>query len=256
MSEKVLLVLVDGMRPDAIPQCQNTFLARYMEQSASTAHATTVMPSVTLPCHTSLFFSVDPDRHGVTENTWTPMARPIDGLADVVARYGKAAAFFYNWEQLRDLARPGSLKCSYYIDNHSFPDADGRVTDQAISYMREAEPDFLFLYLGQTDESGHAHGWMSAEYMETLSRAVACIQRAADAAEGRYSVLVTADHGGHGRNHGTDAPEDMTIPLILHGKRFRPGTKLPRANIKDIAPTAAALLGLPQPGEWEGESLL
>lgn len=256
MEEKVLLILVDGMRPDAVLQCKNTFLARLTQTSTYTMNARTVMPSVTLPCHSSLFFSVDPERHGIMENVWTPMARPIEGLADVVSRYGKTAAFFYNWEQLRDLARPGSLKCSYYEDNTSFPDSDSRVTDKAIEYIKEVWPDFVFLYLGQTDECGHAHGWLSEEYMLTLSRAIACIEKIFSVAKEKYNIIITADHGGHERYHGTDIPEDMTIPLILHGDRFKQGEKLPSASIKDIAPTAVSLMGLSKPREWEGTCLL
>lgn len=256
MGTKVLLILVDGMRPDAIPLCRHPFLSRFARESTHTMRATTVMPSVTLPCHTSLFFSVNPDRHGITTNCWTPMVRPIDGLADVVAKSGKKAAFFYDWEELRDLARPGSLRCSYYLHMAGRPDADSRVTDKAIEYINEAEPDFVFLYLGQTDEGGHAFGWMGEEYLKFVAGASACIERITGAVEGRYSVVVTADHGGHGRCHGTDSPEDMTIPIILHGDAFAAGKELPEANIKDIAPTIAELMELPKPKEWEGKSLL
>ena len=67
---KTVLILVDGMRPDGlqdIPQVQN------MQKNASYAmNAQTVYPSVTLPCHMSLFHSVDPERHGTTDNTYTP----------------------------------------------------------------------------------------------------------------------------------------------------------------------------------------
>ena len=35
----------------------------------------------------------------------------------------------------------------------------------------------------------------------------------------------TADHGGHDRTHGTDSPEDMTIPFIIKGKDFKAGEK-------------------------------
>ena len=71
---RTLVILVDGMRPDAlvnIPQAQ-----KIMERSTHTLNARTVMPSVTLPCHMSLFHSVDPARHGTTTNTYAPQVRP------------------------------------------------------------------------------------------------------------------------------------------------------------------------------------
>lgn len=87
MENKVIVVLVDGMRPDGIQQCGNHFLEELASESTASFSARTVYPSMTLPCHTSLFFSVEPERHGVLTNDWRPMVRPIDSLGDVVARY-------------------------------------------------------------------------------------------------------------------------------------------------------------------------
>ena len=69
MSEKVVLILVDGMRPDGMLKCGHPFVEELMKKSSYSLTAKTVFPSVTLPCHMSLFHSVDPDRHGVTTNT-------------------------------------------------------------------------------------------------------------------------------------------------------------------------------------------
>ena len=40
-------------------------------------------------------------------------------------------------------------------------------------------------------------------------------------------ILLTADHGGHGRGHGSDCPEDMTIPLVMNGPRRAASDPLP-----------------------------
>ena len=82
---KVMLILVDGMRPDAMVQFP--LAQKLMQSSASTLNAQTVFPSVTLPCHVSLFHSVDPTRHGTTTNTYMPQVRPIDGLCESLRRY-------------------------------------------------------------------------------------------------------------------------------------------------------------------------
>lgn len=66
----------------------------------------------------------------------------------------------------------------------------------------------------------------------------------------------TADHGGHDRTHGTDSPEDMTIPFIIKGKDFKAGEKPENVSIKDIAPTVAKLLGIAPDQAWEGKSLV
>ena len=66
----------------------------------------------------------------------------------------------------------------------------------------------------------------------------------------------TADHGGHDRTHGTDSPENMTIPFIIKGKDFKAGEKLENVSIKDIAPTVAKLLDIVPDQAWEGKSLV
>lgn len=253
---KVLLILVDGMRPDAITE--NKVARNLIASSASTMTATTVMPSVTLPCHMSMFHSVAPSRHGTTTNTFAPQVRPITGLCEQLARYDKKCAIFYDWEQLRDLTRPGSLDYSFFCSgaNSTYAETDHRVTDAAITYLTEQHPDFTFLYLGNPDETGHRFGWMGAEYLSAVDGAWDEIARVLDKLPDDYTVILLADHGGHDRIHGTDCHEDMTIPLIIHGERFPPNSTLENASILDIAPTVAQLLEVAPDREWEGKSLL
>ena len=253
---KVLVILVDGMRPDSlgnIPQAQ-----KIIKKSACTMQATTVMPSVTLPCHMSLFHSVDPSRHGTTTNVYMPQVRPIRGLCEVLKAAGKKNAFFYNWEEIRDLSRPDSLEFSYFQRGRSigYDKANTIITDAAIDYLTKNPIDFAFLYYGYTDMAGHNYGWMSPEYNAAMQSSWEDIERIVEALPDDYTVIITADHGGHDRMHGTDLPEDMIIPMIITGKGIKAGTKLGDANIKDIAPTVVKLLGVAPDDEWEGKSLL
>ena len=59
-----LFVMIDGLRPDALARIDCPTLTGLMERGASSLHATSVMPSITLPCHMSIFHSVPPTRHG------------------------------------------------------------------------------------------------------------------------------------------------------------------------------------------------
>ena len=253
---KVLLILVDGMRADSlagIPQAQ-----AIMKKSSYTLDARTVMPSVTLPCHMSLFHSVDPTRHGTTTNIYMPQVRPINGLCEVLHNSGKNCAFFYNWEALRDLSRTGSLAFSYFWKSgkcgHDV--ANDKVTDAAIEYLDQTETDFAFLYLEYVDAAGHMKGWMSDEYMKAMDNSWKNIERIMNTLSEDYTVIITADHGGHDRSHGTDMPEDMIIPLIIYGNDFKAGCQFSDVNIKDIAPTITRLLGVEPDAEWEGNSLI
>ena len=253
---KTLVIIVDGMRPDAI--ADHPIAKKIMEKSAYTLGARTVMPSVTLPCHMSMFHSVDPTRHGTTTNTYMPQVRPINGICEVLSNAGKTCAIFYNWEQLRDLARPGSIVHAYFVKGglYGYEDAYNRVTAAAIDYLTHYDVDFTFLYLGFTDMAGHQHGWMTPEYMYSIDNSFENIEKIMNVLPDDYQVIITADHGGHDRTHGTELDEDMIIPMIAHGTAFAPGTDLGTVSIKDVAPTVTALLGVKPDEEWEGKSFL
>lgn len=252
--EKVVLVLVDGMRPDGAMQCGHPYPAALCKKSSYSLTARTVMPSVTLPCHMSLFHSVDPDRHGILSNQYVPQVRPIVGLFDQLDQFGKKCAFFNTWEELRDLSRPDHLHTYLCLNQHKDDDTDTKITAAAIDYIRREEPDFTFVYLGETDEvGGHNCGWMSEQYMKSVAKAWDCIEKLHQSLPEGYTLIVTADHGGHDRSHGTDLPEDMTIPVFFCGPRFTPDTVLEDVSIKDIATTVVHLLEVPAVKEWEGK---
>jgi len=253
---KVILISIDGMRPDGFLNCGNPYTKELMNISSYTLSAKTVFPSVTLPCHMSMFHSVSPQRHGITTNTYTPLARPLNGLSEQISFAGRSCTMFYGWEQLRDIARPGSLTYGEYISLSSADNTDQLLTDSAIVRIKQINPDFTFLYLGQTDVAGHDFGWMTDEYLKTVNNAVNCVKKICEEFRNEYTVIVTTDHGGHDRNHGEDIPEDMTIPMFFIGDMFEKGKDLGEISITDIAPTIADIIGVPKAKEWEGRSLI
>lgn len=256
MKNKVVLILVDGMRPDGVQKCGHPYAKTLQSISSWSMNARTVMPSVTLPCHMSLFHSVNPDRHGVTTNTYVPQVRPIEGLIDRLDRFEKKCAFFNTWEELRDLSRPDHLHTYACINQHKQSDTDTKISLAAIDYIKKEDPDFTFIYLGETDEvGGHSVGWMSETYLGCINKAFKCIQMVHESLPENYTLIVVADHGGHDRSHGTDMPEDMTIPVMIAGPAFEKNKELENVSIKDIAPTIASLLGVTSAKEWEGKVL-
>lgn len=80
MKEKVILISIDGMRPDGFLQCGHPFVKQMLEQFSFCLQARSVVPPVTLPCHTSIFYGVEPARHGIITNQYHPPVRPIRGL--------------------------------------------------------------------------------------------------------------------------------------------------------------------------------
>jgi predicted AlkP superfamily pyrophosphatase or phosphodiesterase len=254
----VILVTLDGVRPDAVQQAHTPNLNRMMAEGAYTLTAQAVMPTMTLPCHMSLFHSVPPQRHGILTNDYHPMARPVPGLFEVLHQAGKRCAMLYSWEPLRDVARPLSLDYAFFqrLDFDNLPVSDEPVVAASEPLIRAGAYDFVFVYIGATDEIGHLHGWMSAPYLRQVEIADKQLGVLLDAMQPDDVILVEADHGGHDRSHGTDAPEDMTIPWLLMGSGVRCGVQLSQhVTLLDTAPTIVSLLGVGGPVVWEGTSI-
>lgn len=253
---KVILILPDGMRPDSLADIETA--QKIMSESSYTLDARTVAPSVTLPCHISLFHSVTPQRHGTTTNTYMPQVRPVNGLCEVLKAADKKCAIFYNWEEIRDVSRPNSIAhaCFYAGRRIGYKLAGEELTDSAIEYLKKYDADFTFIYYGYPDMQGHNFGWMTDEYMEAVQSSWNNIEKLMNELGNEYTCIITADHGGHDRTHGTEMPEDMLIPVIIKGKDFEKGKDLGNINIMDIAPTVAKLLGVRPDDEWEGKSII
>ncbi len=257
MNKKVILISVDGMRPDGLKKCGNPYVQEMEKMCSYTYNARSMNPSVTFPCHFSMTHSVTPQRHGILSNTYVPQVRPVKGIFEKISDAGGICAMLYGWEPLRDIATPGSLKFATYINAYMQESGDTALTNEAEKQITAHKPDFVFLYMVETDEKGgHDNGWMSEEYLRRISIAVDNIKRMIEAFGQEYTVSVMSDHGGHDRCHGTELPEDMTIPLFCCGPDFVPGQTIPAASLLDIAPTIAEVMGIAPDREWEGRSLL
>ena len=256
MDKKVILMSIDGMRPDGLMQCGSEHLEKLKAMGSYTFNAQTVFPSKTLPCHMSLFLGVPPMRHGIITNTFGPQVHEIKGIFEKIRALGGECAFFYGWEPLRDVASPGSCRYATYFNAYMEESVDNILTDEAIKLIEWKKPDFVFLYQVDTDEKGgHDCGWMSEGYLWRIKNAINNAMRVIEKFGDEYTVIITADHGGHDRMHGTDLPEDMTIPMFYIGKEFEPGRELDGVTLLDIAPTIAKIMGMPPEKEWEGKAL-
>jgi predicted AlkP superfamily phosphohydrolase/phosphomutase len=99
-----VLVVIDGTRSDAIVQANTPYLDRMMGAGAYTLTAQSLMPTITLPCHMSIFYSVPATRHGILSNDYHPPVHPLTGLYDQIKAKSKCSATHYGWDTLRDTA--------------------------------------------------------------------------------------------------------------------------------------------------------
>jgi predicted AlkP superfamily pyrophosphatase or phosphodiesterase len=249
----VIFFMLDGVRPDALALAHCPNIQALIDRGTSTLQASSVMPCLTLPCHTSIFYSMLPIRHGILTNDWRPFAYPLPGLVDLIHRAHLKTASFYNWEPLRDLSRPGTLSFSYFRDNSTVPHGDQVIADEAARFIASERPDFAFVYFGTVDMAGHAFAWMSDAYLRQLERVDDALGTVLSVLPNDHIAVLQSDHGGHAHQHDSYMPEDMTIPWIMAGTHIRRGYVIERdVSLLDTAPTIAQVLGLPIPANWEG----
>ena len=94
MDNKVILILFDGVRSDALDNCTRSLYLRMRKDGAWTMNATTVVPQITTPAHMSFFYSVEPARHGTFGLEYVKPERPLNGLCEQVERIRKELRIF------------------------------------------------------------------------------------------------------------------------------------------------------------------
>ncbi len=249
----VVLIMVDGLRPDALPLVNVPHIEALMKRGSYSLRTRSVTPSITLPCHVSIFHSVPPQRHGIVANLWQPMARPLPGLIEQAKLADRRSYFIHNWEPLRDLNRPEMLEFSLYRNNCYTRDGDLVIAESAARILAADHPDFAFVYLGTVDVAGHQYGWMSDGYLRQIEHVDNGVGMMLTALTADDTVLLQSDHGGHDRTHGTDMPEDMLIPWIIAGPGIRKGYEASvDISLLDTAPTLARILQINAHPQWEG----
>lgn len=257
---RVILILIDGCRADAMQQVQTANIDRLVAAGSSSFEARTVTPPITLPAHFSLFTASHPISHGIYNNTGRPSPSPsVAGLVEVLAYHHRRSAAIFTWEHLRNLWPPGAINFSLCSNVVQQGDSDHIIAGMAVDYIVEAQPDFCFIYLERTDLVGHAEGWMSTAYLDAIQaadRAVGSVLSGLQEAGLRdgYHIIVQSDHGGQGHHHTVSDDAVMTIPWIAAGPTIRAGHAISEpVSIIDTIPTIARIMGIPHHLAWEGK---
>jgi len=132
------------------------------------------------------------------------------------------------------------------------------LTEKAVAAIRSGAYDLLVLNYANPDMVGHTGNLSAAvKAVETVDTGLGALADAVLGAGG--ALLVTADHGNCElmRDPETGGPHTAhttnPVPVFLAG---RPGVSLADGRLADVAPTLLALMGIAQPAEMTGKSLL
>lgn len=233
---------------------------KMVSEGASTWRAQTINPSTTLPSHTSMLTGVDTAKHRITWNDW----KEEKGLVRVPTVFSVAKSAGLTTALFAGKAKFRQLNLSHSLDFSVLPEVKAKVDSREISAavakkLPTLPVNLCFIHFADPDSAGHKYGWGSPEQGAALADcddALKVVMQAIEKAGLTSSsvVILTADHGGHGKGHGTKLPADMTIPWVAWGKGVRRGVVLKEPiTTYDTAATALWLLGIPIPREWDGK---
>lgn len=215
--DQVLIVSIDALHPSALGEEISPTLHQLMQTGRSTLEGHSVSPPKTLIAHTAMLSGLSPEESGKRDNDWHPGEPqvPVPTLFDDAKRLGYATAFYFAKPKLGYLAGPG-------VDEQALAPDEGIALAQ--SFLRQPGRRFVFLHISGLEYAGTRSGWLSEDYLDALSSIDLALGPLLEAARegGDYLILVTSDHAGHDRMHGTDHPDDYRLPLILSASRELP----------------------------------
>lgn len=135
------------------------------------------------------------------------------------------------------------------------------VADEAVKRINSGKYDVMILNFANPDMVGHT-GVMGAA-TAAVHAVDACVKKVVDAilANGGCAVI-TADHGNCEQMYDTDPSVPFTahttnpVPVILVDNERKNVTLRSGGRLSDLSPTLLQLIGLPQPAEMTGKTLI
>ncbi|MDE6415955.1 MAG: 2,3-bisphosphoglycerate-independent phosphoglycerate mutase [Duncaniella sp.] len=132
------------------------------------------------------------------------------------------------------------------------------VKDKLVEAIREKKYDFIVVNYANGDMVGHTGVY---EAIEKAVKAVdECVKDTVEAAkESDYEVIIIADHGNADNAVNADGTPNTAhslnpVPCIY--VTARKDAHVENGRLADVAPTLLTIMGLPQPKEMTGKSLI
>lgn len=136
------------------------------------------------------------------------------------------------------------------------------VTDRLVEAINAEKFDFIVVNYANTDMVGHTGNIKAAA--KAVEAVDACLNELVTATLAKGgALLITADHGNAEMMHDHDTGQAHTahtlnlVPVLLISDDLKGKTlNIPEGRLADVAPTILKFLGLPQPAEMTGCSLI
>jgi predicted AlkP superfamily pyrophosphatase or phosphodiesterase len=274
LKKKVLILGIDGCRPDAIPAALDAHnMHQLVAHGAFSSHCDilgdrpTKAFTITGPGWSTILTGVWSDKHGVTDNAFHD--HHLEAFPSIFSRFKQArpdrtAIAFVTWQPFVDdiiLAKNGA-QLVVDGDKVGYEEGDRQVTKAVVQCLAANDPDLVFAYFGSMDSAGHGYGFhpKSPKYTkalevidEQIGRILAALQKRPTYAQEDWLIIACTDHGGRGREHGfgKDVPEIRNGLLLLDGPAVDRAAMPVKTGNVDVAVTALTHLGIPIQPEWK-----
>jgi predicted AlkP superfamily pyrophosphatase or phosphodiesterase len=255
-AKHVVIVSFDGGKPAVMLQSSMPATMAMRSRGAGTWTAQTVMPSITLISHTSMLTGVQPAKHKITWNNWEPERGlvTVPTIFALAKQKGLTTALFAGKSKFRHLNLPGT------VDDFAIPSGQAvTIAIAAAECITAKNPALCFVHFPDSDSAGHKYGWGTPEQKQAFADEDTALKTLQDAVVKAgiardTTFLLTADHGGHDKTHGSASPEDMNIPWIAWGAGVKRNFAITApVSTCDTAATALWLLDVPVPAEFDGK---
>ena len=241
----VIAISLDGLNPRAIRLLgaeRAPTLHRLIDEGASTLNARTEREQTnTLPNHTGMVTGrrIDAAKggHGVVWNddrleprtVQEAAGHPVGSVFSVVDSPERDTAMFASKQKFSLFERswPAGIDRSVIRANNT------RLVRLVRADIADHDRAFRFVHLSMPDVAGHAHGFMSSEYLDAVARTdtlvgriLARVEHHGDLAD-HTVLMVTADHGGRGVSHRDETKlYNYRIPFLVWGAGVAAGEDL------------------------------
>lgn len=260
-SPMVLLIGMDGCRPDALAAADTPNLDGLISKGAYSDQATAVLPTSSGPNWSSMLTGVTPAKHGVVDNSFAGSNFAEFPHFFTLAKEVRPQLFtasFVNWTPIHTQIVSGA---DISLANLS----DAQVAAQAAGLLQStSKPDAIFLHFDDIDGAGHSFGYSPSvpQYLAAIETTDAHIGTVLDAlaqrlegSRGRtedWLVLVSTDHGGLGTSHGGTSLAERTTFLIASGGALPANSLIqPGPDVFDIPVSALAHLDIEPLAAWD-----
>ena len=231
--KNVIIISIDALHPAALNAGTTPTIYGEMRQGAYTLEGQSTNPPLTLISHAAMFTGLGPDKSGKADNQWQPGEPTIERrtIFNSARQNGFQTGFYYSKQKLGYLVNEA-------VDVYRWSRDDA--IDLAEAFVRKPGRHFVFLHVSGLDFVGPEHGWLSKEYMEELSYIdeylTPLIRLVKE--QKNFVIIVTSDHSGHGKIHGSQHPDDFRLPFVIHSDRMKFGSiqnrKYDVTDLKDI----------------------